>query len=384
MYDSKGFKAEDLAGDEYSKLINATYKNLAKAVDKGITQDISPEIKYALEKNTYIFSGFKTAKELREASALMVDTNGGYKPFNSYLKDIQTINSTYNENYLKSEYNYAVQSSQMAGKWKEFEKDGDDYNLQYRTANDDKVRDSHQVLDKTTLPMSDKFWDQYYPPLGWNCRCDVVQVRKTKFEISDSDAAVKLGEMATENPKQQIFRFNRGKTLQVFPPKHPYLPKGCGNCEKNLRLAYDANNEQCRACKAIAKCMKVFIKDKNECYTQAVDYGKQNIIGKYTYSNDAFKGKTALFVRNSFTENLKKNDLLFAKIDVLTNIKDYLTQNLKFTKEDPTHNKDKLNAFYKCIVDYKGDIPEGKGRKIELQFKEGKNNQIEFYFIKFL
>lgn len=46
-----------------------------------------------------------------------------------------------------------------------------------------------------------------------------------------------------------MFRFNPGK---VFPPKHPYPPKGCGKCEFT-QLAHDPNNEQCRACRAIAQ-----------------------------------------------------------------------------------------------------------------------------------
>ena len=31
------------------------------------------------------------------------------------------------------------------------------------------------------------------------------------------------GDNCTEAAKQQIFRFNPGKELQLFPPKHPYF-----------------------------------------------------------------------------------------------------------------------------------------------------------------
>lgn len=57
----------------------------------------------------------------------------------------------------------------MAAKWEQFSEDGDRYNLQYRTAKDDKVRPEHAALDGVTLPMSDSFWETYYPPNGWNC-----------------------------------------------------------------------------------------------------------------------------------------------------------------------------------------------------------------------
>ncbi|MDD6471780.1 MAG: phage minor head protein, partial [Bacteroidales bacterium] len=59
--------------------------------------------------------------------------------------------------------------------------DGNRYNLQYRTVRDSHVRPEHAALDGVTLPPSDPFWETYYPPNGWNCRCSAIQVRKTKY-----------------------------------------------------------------------------------------------------------------------------------------------------------------------------------------------------------
>ena len=146
----------------------------------------------------------------------------------------------------------------MAVKWHDFQHDGDRYLLQYRTANDGLVRPEHQALHNTTLPIDDPFWDSYTPPLGWNCRCTVVQVNRGKYPVSDSAAAIRAGEAATAKPKQQIFRFNPGKTERVFPPRHPYLPKGCGDCQfrSERRLGYKPDNPLCQACGAIQKCLR--------------------------------------------------------------------------------------------------------------------------------
>ena len=111
----------------------------------------------------------------------------------------------------------------MAAKWKDFEKDGDEYLLQYRTAGDDKVRAEHAALHNTTLPINDPFWDEYLPPLDWGCRCTTVQVRRGKYPESNSADAIAAGERATDTPKKKIFRFNPGKTGNLFPPKHPYF-----------------------------------------------------------------------------------------------------------------------------------------------------------------
>ncbi len=54
-----------------------------------------------------------------------------------------------------------------------------------------------------------------------------MQVLREDYTESDSDAATKWGDECTKEPKQQIFRFNAGKELKLFPPKHPYykVPK---------------------------------------------------------------------------------------------------------------------------------------------------------------
>ncbi len=250
-----------LSEKEPRSLIEETFNVLQKPLkDLSITQEIPPELTATLEENVFVFSGFKTYHELKEASMLLKDEKGGFKSFERFSRDVESIDKKYNKNYPAAEYEFAVSSTQMAVRWKDLEKDGDRYNLQYRTAGDDRVREEHAALNGITLPPSDKFWNEYYPPNGWRCRCTAVQVRKGKYPESDSDEAVKAGEKATTQigkngtNKSKIFRFNPGKQEKIFPPKHPYLPKGCGNCE--FKLSYDSNNEKCRACKIIAECFE--------------------------------------------------------------------------------------------------------------------------------
>lgn len=135
----------------------------------------------------------------------------------------KTVNNRYNHNYLYAEYNHAVGASLMASRWQQIEKDGDRYDLQYRTAQDDRVREDHAILHGITLPPSDPFWSLYLPPNGWNYRCTAVQVRKGKYPQSDPNLSMLRGNNCTEAAKQQIFRFNPGKSLQLFSPKHPYF-----------------------------------------------------------------------------------------------------------------------------------------------------------------
>lgn len=155
-----------LASDEAQEFITTH----AGILDGGFQKvEMSDKMRERLTRSNYIFSGIKTFHELNEAFPSMLDENGNKKPFERFLNDVQKINDTYNANYLHAEYNFVQVSATMAAKWEQFSEDGDRYYLQYRTAKDDKVRPEHAALDGVTLPMSDSFWETYYPPNGWNC-----------------------------------------------------------------------------------------------------------------------------------------------------------------------------------------------------------------------
>ena len=68
----------------------------------------------------------------------------------------------------------------MAAKWEQYAQDGDRYLLQYRTAGDDHVRPEHASLEGVTLPITDTFWQEIYPPNGWNISyCTAFPMRRT-------------------------------------------------------------------------------------------------------------------------------------------------------------------------------------------------------------
>ena len=232
----------------------------ADALNSGFQQvKMSDAMRQRLQRSNYIFSGMKTFHELKEAFPSLIDENGNRKPFEQFLNDVQKIDRTYNQNYLRAEYNFCQASADMAAKWEGFMQDGDRYNLQYRTQRDKKVRPEHAALDRVTLPMSDTFWQEYYPPNGWNCRCTVVQVRKSKYPVTPHDEAMALGAEATGKDTKGIFHFNPGIEQKTIPDYNPYTIKRCRDCDiakGNLTLAYIPENELCAACKLVRQCFE--------------------------------------------------------------------------------------------------------------------------------
>lgn len=254
-----------LASNEAQDFINAH----SGVLDASFEQvEMTDTMRQRLTRSDYIFSGIKTFHELNEAFPSMVDPDTGQrKPFERFLNDVQKIDETYNANYLHSEYNFVAASAAMAAKWEQFQQDGDRYYLQYRTAHDDKVRPEHAALEGVTLPMSDPFWETYYPPNGWNCRCTVQQVLKSRYKPTPQDEALSRGEEAMGGERYNIFRFNSGKQGKAMPDYNPYTIRRCNDCDAakgKLSLTLP-DNEVCAACRKIRTC--ALNRDKSQLCT---------------------------------------------------------------------------------------------------------------------
>lgn len=225
MHKNGNYKPEELLQvKEYNDLINAT----KEVFDTAITHQIGDSMRSYLEQDSFIFSALKTHTQITEASSYLLDQNGNVQPYHLFEQKVNKLNQQYNNNYLKAEYHFAVGAGQSIERWESFSDDEDRYWLQYRTANDDKVRDSHAILHNTTLPKSDPFWDSYTVPNGWSCRCSTVEVLARKHQKSNSEKAIRKGEAATtqinKNGKNTLamFRFNPAKQKKLFPPNNSY------------------------------------------------------------------------------------------------------------------------------------------------------------------
>ncbi len=255
--------------ETHSSVLNGSFRQV----------EMSDAMRKRLERSNYIFSGLKTFHELNEAFPSLLDENGNRKTFERFLNDVRKIDETYNSNYLRAEFNFVQASAEMAAKWERFMQDGDRYYLQYRTAGDAKVRPTHAEMAGITLPASDPFWAEFYPPNGWGCRCSVVQVRKSKYPVTDHEEAMARGESALELDKKGMFRFNAGMEQKTMPDYNPYTIKRCKDCDiakGKLKLAKNPipDNELCEACQFIRFC------DENKrCFNDKI-YGNRLKISK--------------------------------------------------------------------------------------------------------
>ena len=90
-------------------------------------------------------------------------------------------------------YRTNMQNAYMAGRWQELQDNraAMPY-LQYTAVMDNRTRPLHRELHGQVYHIDDPFWDTYYPPNGFNCRCTVTaysaaDLTRRGLEVSDSE-----------------------------------------------------------------------------------------------------------------------------------------------------------------------------------------------------
>lgn len=283
-----------LKDPESVKFINRHAEVLNSALDNS---GISGVTRRSMENANKIFSGIKTFHELNEAFPSLIDEKGNRKPFEQFLNDVRKVDETYNKTYLKAEYNMVAQASIMAAKWDRFVAEGDRYDLQYRTVGDERVREEHRELNRITLPVTSTFWDSYFPPNGWGCRCGVIQVLKGKYPHSDEQDAITKGEAATEG-KGEMFRFNPGKKRSAWTDYNPYTIKDCTTCRtKAFDLAFIPANQLCQAC--------AIVREMNGTYKSLPShYGGVRISSRHGKTEAKDNIRIATFLADRFNQEV--------------------------------------------------------------------------------
>ena len=300
--------------DTHSSILDSTFEKVK----------MSDTMRSSLQQSNWVFSGMKTFHELKEAFPSLIDENGEKKPFERFYNDVQRVDETYNRNYLRAEYNFVSTSAEMAARWEEFEKDGDRYFLQYRTVGDDRVRQEHAALEGTTLPVEHPFWDTHYPPNGWNCRCNVVQVRKSRYPATSEDELIErkkalAEEQARHKGKSEMFRFNPGKQRKTFPDYNPYTIKRCADCDiakGKMSMAFMPSNEACEGCAIIRKCFLEKTKTEKGILRTHYEY-KLRYLREKTFEKETNHGVINVGLTGKNIEHLV-NDVLYGKANKLS------------------------------------------------------------------
>lgn len=79
------------------------------------------------------------------------------------------------------------------------------------------ARPSHAALHNSVYPVDDPFWDTFYPPNGWNCRCKVFAVKERDLKENADWQLRKTTEEDYEQYVQNIGGIDRIMTAYKLP-----------------------------------------------------------------------------------------------------------------------------------------------------------------------
>lgn len=98
-------------------------------------------------------------------------------------EEVVTLGSPYR---LKTIYQQNMQSAMMAGRQKDFLQNTDNRPyFQYVAVLDSQTRPTHRALDGRVFRYDDPFWNHFWPPIDWRCRCRVRALSERDIQKRD-------------------------------------------------------------------------------------------------------------------------------------------------------------------------------------------------------
>lgn len=181
-----------------------------------------------VQNNLFKFSAAKSYSETIEMRDAVYDADGNIRPFADFKESARKITGKFNEAYLATERQHVIAAGTQGSRWRDIEESMDTHPyLMYVTKRDSHVRDTHRLLDGIVLPADDPFWNEYYPPNDWNCRCSTrkLTAREAEHYLKQYKGSPPSGSTAAKMAEQgtpKLFRQNVGKSELFSEDEHPY------------------------------------------------------------------------------------------------------------------------------------------------------------------
>ena len=183
-FESKGIK---MTPEGYKQLwaeANARAFTVAKVTNAEILQDIKDAVEEAMLNG-------ESLQTFREQLSDYLTTKGWFAPKGEKATVVMpdgTIRKRLTGWRLDTILGTNSHAAYQVGRYKQMMEHVEDRPYwRYNAIDDPRVRPSHFAQDGKIYPYDDPFWDKWYPPNGYNCRCYVTtlserQVRPDQIE----------------------------------------------------------------------------------------------------------------------------------------------------------------------------------------------------------
>lgn len=228
----------------------ATYQQAINKLKEALFTHISPKSEYdtpdyvtgtLMEANINQFGFDKNVETVLRLNQALGESND----FDAFEQKAMSILGQINRAQLKTEYNFAVAVAQNASAWNRQKRMAEVFPyLQYQTIGDSRVRAAHQALDGKVFAVADAdSWQGIYPPNGWGCRCEMIQLMEHQAKPEDlttGGEAIGLLDEEWDAMVKGGFNTNRGEMGEIFNLNNAYLKKIPGNKKPDMNaLSYE-------------------------------------------------------------------------------------------------------------------------------------------------
>jgi len=260
---AKTFNVEE---DIYPELYEAARDTFERALQEGYpiedVDDADTLFRKALKDDADVFAAFRTHRMQNDIASQLLDENGKLKEFRRFQEDAESVIGTYNNHWLRTEYDTAVLRARYAADWKRFSRNADILpNLKWMptTSADPDVFHMEYWRIGLTLPKTHPFWKSHHPHDRWGCKCDLEET---------DDPVTGIIPEVDYKPSPGLDS-NPGLEPELFSHTHPYYTKAYPGAEKAVeKVINDSNNP-----KALRKRLEKWYKEN----LPAVKVGKMEM-----------------------------------------------------------------------------------------------------------
>lgn len=173
-------------------------ESLAEAVEQGYQSGSGASVQFGqedhlmkavLKANTVKYSAAKSVAMNEELNKLART----HSDFNEFKKAASVLDTKYNVNHLKTEYNLAYATAQNSAQYQRMLKTAEylPYAV-YRTVGDGRTRSSHAALNGTVVKVGSKEHQLIMPVKDYGCRCFMEPTDSPEQEPINESTARKL------------------------------------------------------------------------------------------------------------------------------------------------------------------------------------------------
>lgn len=223
---ARKFNVED---EIYPELYEAARDTFERALQEGYpiedVDDADTLFRQALKDDADVFAAFRTHRMQNDIASQLLDENGKLKEFRRFQEDAESVIGTYNNHWLRTEYDTAVLRARYAADWKRFSRNADILpNLKWMptTSADPDVFHMEYWRIGLTLPKTHPFWKNHHPHDRWGCKCDLEET---------DDPVTGIIPEVDYKPSPGLEN-NPGLEPELFSHTHPYYEKAYPGAEK--------------------------------------------------------------------------------------------------------------------------------------------------------